>query len=408
MTDTRPPRRMAYFGFPGIGGPHRVYSELREQLRHWGTEVRWLALGPGPHAIMERPQWAHEHEFGVVVASDTPDEGRQARILLDHLEHDSYDGVFVNVLGDRVQTNIVRYLDKTIRRIMIVHSVTIGTYAAAHSIRDHVHATVGVSPRIRDDLVCRLHFPPSRTHAIANAFDGAAFPSVRKDHDGPLRLLSLGRLEDSSKGILWLPQILRQVRDIPLSLTIAGDGPDRDALHRAFAGDMDRVRFVGAVLPQTVPELMAQHDVFLFPSRYEGFGITLVEALASGCVPVASRLRGVTDFIVDTGSTGFLFPVGEVRMAAKFLRELAEDRGLLARMSAAGRASAFSRFQTETMAAAYAEVIDDVMTRPASIAPVLRREDWRMPKGLRRGWRTALPAPIKDRLRGLRERILSA
>jgi glycosyltransferase involved in cell wall biosynthesis len=357
---------------------------------------------------MERPQWEHEHEFGVVVASDTPDEGRQARILLDHLEHDSYDGVFVNVLGDRVQTNIVRYLDKTIRRIMIVHSVTIGTYAAAHSIRDHVHATVGVSPRIRDDLVCQLHFPPSRTHAIANAFDGAAFQPVRKDHDGPLRLLSLGRLEDSSKGILWLPQILRQVRDIPLSLTIAGDGPDRDALHRAFAGDMDRVRFVGAVLPQTVPELMAQHDVFLFPSRYEGFGITLVEALASGCVPVASRLRGVTDFIVDTGSTGFLFPVGEVRMAAKFLRELAEDRGLLARMSAAGRCSAFSRFQTETMAAAYAEVIDDVMTRPASIAPVLRREDWRMPKGLRRGWRTALPAPIKDRLRGLRERILSA
>jgi glycosyltransferase involved in cell wall biosynthesis len=408
MIESRQPRRIAFLQAPGIGGPYRVYRELRNRLHQSGTEVRWLAVGPGPQAVMERPEWKQERDFGEVLAPETLDEGHQASICLDHVEHAGYDGVFVNVLGDRVLTNIARYLDPQIRRIMIVHSITVGTYAAARSIRDYVHATVGVSPRISDDLVRRMNFLPSRTHMIANAFDGTAFRwSPRETHEGPLRLLSLGRLEDASKGILLLPQLLAQLRDVPLRLTIAGDGPDRDALRRSLAADMDRVRFVESVPPEAVPEVMGQHDVFLFPSRYEGFGITLVEALASGCVPVASRLRGVTDFIIDSGTTGFLFPVGRMQIAAQYVRALAKDRRMLARMSSEGCTSAFSRFRSEIMTTAYADVLEDVMAHPPRIAPVLRREDWRMPAGLRPGWRSALPSPIKDRLRVLRERILS-
>jgi glycosyltransferase involved in cell wall biosynthesis len=408
MIGSRPRRRVAFLQVPGIGGPYRIYRELRGGLHPLGIEVRWLAVGPGPHALMERPEWKLERDFGAVLAPDTLDEGRQARILLDHLECAGYDGVFVNVLGDRVLTNIVRYLDPEVRRIMIVHSTTPGTYAAARAIRDYVHATIAVSPRISHDLALRMKFPQGRTHIVANAFGATSFkPSFRSKHEGPLRLLSLGRLEDASKGILWLPQILKQLRDVPLHLTVAGDGPDRDALQQAFAGDMDRVRFLGGVPPDGVPDLMDRHDILLFPSRYEGFGITLVEALAGGCVPVASHLRGVTDFVIESGKTGLLFPVGHLQLAAQFVRTLAHDRNLLARMSSAGRASAFSRFRPEIMAAAYADVLADVFGNPPTIAPVLRREDWSMPAGLRPGWRTILPSPIKNRLRMLRERLSS-
>jgi glycosyltransferase involved in cell wall biosynthesis len=409
MIERRLPRRVAFLQAPGIGGPYRIYRELRAGLHRFGTQVLWLAVGPGPQAVMERPEWKQEHQFGTVLAPDTLDEMSQAMTLLDHLERADYDAVFINVLGDRVQTNIARYLDPHIRRIMIVHSVTVGTYAAARSIRDYVHATVGVSPRIGDDLVRQMKFPRSSTRVIANACDATAFTcSARESYEGPLRLLSLGRLEDASKGILWLPRILGYLRDVPLHLTIGGDGPDREALQHAFASDRDRVRFIGSIPPEAVPGIMRQHDVFLFPSRYEGFGIALAEALASGCVPVASHLRGVTDFIIDSGETGFLFPVGRVHIAAQFVRALANDRTLLKRMSADGRASALSRFQPEIMTEAYVDVLEDAMARRAPIAPVLRRERWRMPAGLRPGWRTALPSPLKNRLRVLRERILSA
>jgi hypothetical protein len=68
---------------------------------------------------------------------------------------------------------------------MIVHSITPGTYAAARSIRDYVHATVGVS-RISDDLVQRAGFAPGHTHVIGNPFDSDV-PGSRSVGPGMVR-----------------------------------------------------------------------------------------------------------------------------------------------------------------------------------------------------------------------------
>src|SRR5262249_16471070 len=147
-----------FLGGPGIGGPWRTCQALRAGLRTHGIEVRWLRLGPDAKAIMDREEWAQERELGTGLAPDTPDERKQAIAMLDHLESAGCDVIFVNVLADRVQSSVVRHLDPHLRRIMIVHSITPGTYAAARSIREHVHATVAVSPRIRNDLIQRLGF----------------------------------------------------------------------------------------------------------------------------------------------------------------------------------------------------------------------------------------------------------
>lgn len=402
------PRHFAFFGHPAIGGPYRVYRELRQGLSRFGIAVHWISVGPDTHVVAERPEWLPERAFGEVLAPHTHDESVQARALQDHLERVRYDAIFVNVLADRVQTNVVRYLDPHIRRIMIVHNITAGTYAAARAIRDYVHATVAVSPRIRNDLVRWSKFPPQDTYAVANAHDVTSFAApVRGPSAGPLRLLSLGRIEDASKGIFWLPSILRHLHDIPVILTVAGDGPDAPALRRHLAPYADRVRFIGPVSPETVSVVMAEHDVFLFPSRYEGHPIALVEALASGCVPVASGIAGVTDFTVEHGVTGFLFPIGKPHAAALFVRRLTDDRAMLARMSRAARDAAIDRFSPDRMIASYMEVIQKVFTSPRQIAPPLRAQDWRLPAGLQPGWRSALPEPIKNRLRVLRERLIA-
>jgi glycosyltransferase involved in cell wall biosynthesis len=397
-------RTIAYFGRPHLGGTYSVYRQLRDGLHKSGWSVRWVGLGQDAGKLNVPDLWASEWACGEVVAPGCADEREQAQAFLEHLETTGYDAVIANVLANRVQTNALRYLDRRIGRLMIVHSTSPGTYAAASSIRDHVHAIVGVSPRIRDDLVLRRGFPRAHTHAIATAFNAPLFDGLeRRPHTGPIRLLSLGRLENDSKGLFWIPSILGNLGDLPFTLTIAGEGRDGPELRKRLERFSSRVRFTGMLAPEKVATVMAEHDVFLLPSRYEGQAITLVEALASGCVPIASHLRGVTNFAIDDEETGFLFPVGDTLAAARFIQRLDGDRGMLARMSQSARKAAYMRFRPDLMSGAYADLIQNIKVNPRALAAPLRGMQWRLPSGLRAGPRTWLPNPLKNKLRQLRE-----
>ncbi|MDR6288245.1 MULTISPECIES: glycosyltransferase family 4 protein [Inquilinus] len=395
--------KLAYFGFPHIGGTYSVFRHLRAGLAGAGIELRWLGCGPKAHAAADNPMFRAEMDFGRTVGR--PDDGDYARTqaMVTAIETE-FDGVFVNVLADRVQTNAVRYLDPRILRIMVVHNITPGTYAAARAIRDHVHATIGVSARIQADLVRRYGFHRDWTVTIPNGIDlaGSVAPRPARSQRG-LRLVYLGRVEDQAKGVFWLPRICR---DLPpsVTLTVAGDGPDLARLKSRCARLGGRVRFRGAVPPNLVGALLAEHDVLLMPSRYEGFPVTLVEAMGAGCVPVASHLQGVTDMAVEDGVNGFLFPVGDTRAAVQAITRLAEDRPRLATMSALAARKAREQFGVGLMAERYRDLIDGVRYSQPAVAPPLGLSGWRLPPGLRPGLRTYLPTSLKNVLRTLRER----
>jgi glycosyltransferase involved in cell wall biosynthesis len=399
--------KFAYFVTPHIGGTWTVYKSVRTGLANYGVDVRWLGVGPSGRAALEDPHWEAERPYGAVAGGDTSDELAQAKALIATLESEDYDGVFVNAACNRVHSNVVRYLDTRIRRIMTVHSITVATYAGARVLRDHVHATVCVSPRIRGDLVKRHGFPATDTSCIPNALDLSPFARepARDAAGGALRLLSLGRLIDADKGVFWLPRIIDRLGDCPVRLTIAGDGPDRAELERRCAHLGERVRFLGRIPPDRVPEVLAAHDVFLFPSRFEGLPLSLVEAMACGCVPVASRIKGVTDFVVADGTDGLLFDLGNVRLAARQIRRLAGDRSLLARLSEAARLNVAGHFELDAMARAYFEVVQRVTSAPRTIEPPLPIAAWSYPAGLRPGLRTYLPSGLKKQLRVWRERF---
>lgn len=401
-----------FFGLPHLGGTYSVFRSLRPGLAARGIALRWIGTGSAASRALLHTPWPSEMSHGTVVAPQESEERSQAAALIDHIEQDGYDAVFVNVLADRVQTNAVRYLDRRVLRIMVVHNITPATYAAAAAIRDWVHATVCVSPRIRDDLVARHGFAPERTHVILNAIATPDAPRRARSPitaQAPLRLLSLGRVEDASKGVLWLPHILQRLDGLPCELTVGGDGPDLEALRRNCACFGGQVRFLGAVPAERVPILMAEHDVLVFPSRFEGFGLTLAEAMAAGCVPVASAIRGVTDAVVDHGRTGLLFPVGAPDQAALAILSLIMEPGLLERLSTAARLEATRRFGAGQAADAYADLLQEVRRRPPPIAEPLPLSRWGYPAGLTDGGlRRFVPRRIKNLLRMLRERSLLA
>ena len=103
-------------------------------------------------------------------------------------------------------------------------------------------------------------------------------------------------------------------RDLRLPLTIVGDGPERSALEaRAQTlGLGSNVSFTGMVPPSEVGRRLAEMDVMLFPARAEGFGLTAVEALATG-VPVVACTDGggVLDIVPEQGAGRRAAPSGE-------------------------------------------------------------------------------------------------
>jgi glycosyltransferase involved in cell wall biosynthesis len=396
--------KFGYFGFPHIGGTYSVYRQLRGGLAGMGVELVWIGTGANAHRAAADPAWAQEMAHGLVVGRPGDSEDELGRAVVRAVTAGGFEGVFANVFADRVQMNAARYLPAEIRRIMIVHSTTPATYSAARSIRDSVHATACVSRRIRDDLVGRFGFDPAWTQVINNAVETAPAPRPRQHSPGELRLLFLGRIEDQAKGVLWLPAILGQLPD-NVTLTVAGTGPDLPRLVKLCAGLGERVRFLGAVSPDEVPALLSAHDVLIAPSRYEGFMIALVEAMARGCVPVASRIGGVTDAIVEHGNSGLLFPIGDTAAAARCIARLLANPSVLERMSLAGPETVARRFTVERMAADYLDLIHRVRGAPRPLSPALDVADWRMPARLRPGLRTYLPLPVKNLLRTMRERL---
>ncbi len=399
---------------PRMGGTFAVHRTLRSGLAAHGITLRWVGLGPKAIERVANPLFANEHLQGHIVAGDVDDARAQACQLAEHLTSGEYDGVIINALNGIVQTNIARYLPAEFPKVALVHTTSPGAYAAARSIRDHVHATVGVSPRIVEDLTRWYGFDRERTLCISTAVDTTRFEEVARtaaaeapaEEPGPLRVLSLGRLCPTSKGTNWLPTIMAPLSAETATLTVAGDGKGRAELERLAEPLGKRIRFMGSVPAAQVPRFMAAADVFLFPSRFEGFGITLIEAMAAGCVPVASHIAGVTDAIIDHEETGLLFPVGDTRQATAHLQRLADDPALRRRLSQNARAAVRDRFALGRMAGAYAGLLRQLEEeRPPSKAP-LPLERWRVPRRLRPGLRTYLPEPVKDLLRLSLERFL--
>ena len=133
--------------------------------------------------------------------------------------------------------------------------------------------------------------------------------------------LYAGRLSPE-KGIWTLLRAWAQV-DPQIPLRIAGEGPLRAELE-LFANErgMKSVTFMGPMPHQEVLSLMKRARLFVFPTEcYEGFPMTVVEALACGAVIVASDLGAIREVLRD-GETGYFFPAGNIPRLAMLVTSL--------------------------------------------------------------------------------------
>ncbi|MHC1755343.1 MAG: glycosyltransferase family 4 protein [Methanosarcina sp.] len=152
-------------------------------------------------------------------------------------------------------------------------------------------------------------------------------------------LLYIGRLV-KIKGIDILIRALPIIKvSYPnIKLFIAGTGGQFNKIN-SIVKKMDlteNVIFLGKVFGSEKRRLIASTDILILPSRYEAFGIVLLEAMASGKSIVASNVGGVP-YIVNNGETGLLFEVGNVKELAEKVIKLLDCEKLRLEMGRAGR-----------------------------------------------------------------------
>ncbi len=145
----------------------------------------------------------------------------------------------------------------------------------------------------------------------------------------------------------------------PCVLVMVGDGPDRHAAEEEARrlGVAAEVRFLGKI--DTVAPLFAAADVYVFPSESESFGLSALEALASGVPVVAARVGGVPEVVRD-GVTGALLPLGDVEGMAEAVCGFL-DPSRWREASAAAAADARARFATGDVVAQYERLYADAM-----------------------------------------------
>jgi glycosyltransferase involved in cell wall biosynthesis len=131
----------------------------------------------------------------------------------------------------------------------------------------------------------------------------------------------------------------REVSDLVLLLVGQGELEERLQERARAAGLADAVRFVGAVADVAPCYRIA--DLFVFPSRYEAFGLALLEAMAAGLPIVAARTGGIPE--LATEEAALLIPGGDVSELAKGLVSLASspERRRYLGSAARNRARAF-------------------------------------------------------------------
>lgn len=174
---------------------------------------------------------------------------------------------------------------------------------------------------------------PERMAVLPNGVDPPIAERPKRNGDG-LGLLFVGRVDDRRKGFDLVRRAFAETRRPGWVLTVIGriSEATRESLAAEFG---PAVRVLGPVEEAVLQQEYAACDLFVMPSRYEGFGMPYIEAMRYGAAVIGTAVGGVPE-VVPPG-TGVLLPVDDAAGLTATLARLGNDPAARARLGAAGR-----------------------------------------------------------------------
>jgi glycosyltransferase involved in cell wall biosynthesis len=403
VTD-RPVFRVAFGSVPKDGGTFTFYRNLRLALRAHGVDLRCVSVGRDEARLWED---GYADAGCTLLAPRAIGLKAQARAFADWCEAEEID-IVMGINSGGILSSFP-HLPARIRVMARCANAFDQGYRVTMAGRDRLARIVALSPRLRDDLVRDYGADPGILRLIPNGIDPARFDAAAAHPDrvaARLELGFLGRLEHGQKGVLHLPAIVDALlaRGVDFRLRIAGKGRHGDQLRRALAGAeaAGQVEFVGALGPDDIPDFLAQTDVFVFTSRFEGMPNALLEAMMAGAVPVCFNIAGITDFMIQEGRTGHLVAQEDAAGFADAVAGLAADRTRLATLHKAVALDARARFSNAIAAASYAALFTEIMAEAPPHWVPKPWADFVPDANFPQTWRRFVPPGVKEWVKGRR------
>jgi glycosyltransferase involved in cell wall biosynthesis len=211
--------------------------------------------------------------------------------------------------------------------------------------------SICISEDSRDILEKKYRIPPDKLAVIPPGVDTRQFfpmPEIKKRRNS---LLYVGRI-DRRKGVHFLiramPEVVCQIPDV--MLYVGGTGKDLPLLKDYVrAHSLERnVEFLGFIPENSLNTWYNQVQCAIIPSVFEGFGLTVVEAMAAGTSVISTRVDSIRR-IVKEGTCGYLVDYGAAAALARRIVDLLRDEATRAKFAEEGLKQVRALFSWETV-----------------------------------------------------------
>ncbi len=204
---------------------------------------------------------------------------------------------------------------------------------------------IAVSESVKESVVNIFKTPRNHVTVVYNGVNIDRFGCKTKFKEKCIQIIYVGRLVEEKRVQITLQALSMLSDELDYKFVIVGTGAYKDELDTLSKklGIADRVIFAGE--RHDIEDLLRQSDIFIHVPLQEGFGITVVEAMASGLTCICSKVGGIPEIIQD-GENGYLVSVDAPEELAMIIKDVAlnyeNEKNLLIREKAKKRAEDFS------------------------------------------------------------------
>lgn len=188
----------------------------------------------------------------------------------------------------------------------------------------------------------------------------------RLDNDNKVKIIMVARFSEQKDQQLLLKVASQLSIDSNFEIVFVGDGPLLYATEELAQKLQisDKVRFLGA--RTDVPELLKKAHIFVLTSNWEGFPITILEAMRAGLPVITSDVGGCKEAVID-GITGYLIPRGDAEKLKDRLEILIDKPELRQQMGVAGYERFIEKFTFDGMLTKTVKVYEEALQKHRKI-----------------------------------------
>ena len=182
-------------------------------------------------------------------------------------------------------------------------------------------SVIGVSQKVSDYLLTENNVPISKVKTIYNPYDLELYKNkklLKNNKNSEFVIISVGRLVKEKNYLFLIKSVEKVIEKYPnIRLNIVGDGPLRSELEIYIKtnGLQNNIKLLG--FREDIPSLLENSDLFVLPSKLEGLGIALIEAMAMGILVIGTNTGGIPEVILENQSMGWIVPSDDVKKLSK-------------------------------------------------------------------------------------------